>query len=169
MFRCLSQGRRPGTGDPAAQARHHDALRASLRKPRLSAEVEARRAPSEYPWRMPASWWTRKRHYFLYVVREFTALPLAIWLLWLLVEIKRAGDGPARYSPHGSTAFVVFSVIVLLFALYHSVTFLSLTGVIMRVTLFDRPLPSGLISLAMFVLWAVASVLIGFVLIWFGR
>ncbi|TMF95171.1 MAG: fumarate reductase subunit C, partial [Chloroflexi bacterium] len=38
---------------------------------------------------MPAGWWTRKRHYFLYVVREFTALPLALWLLWLLVEIKR--------------------------------------------------------------------------------
>jgi len=122
-----------------------------------------------YLWRMPAGWWTRKRHYFLYVVREFTALPLALWLLWLLVEIKRAGDGPARYSPHGSTAFVVFSVIVLLFALYQSVTFLSLTGVIIRVKLFDRPLPSGLISLAMFVLWAVASVVIGFVLIWFGR
>ena len=123
----------------------------------------------EYLWRMPAGWWTRKRHYFLYVVREFTALPLALWLLWLLVEIKRAGDGPARYSPYGSTAFVVFSVIVLLFALYHSVTFLSLTGVIIRVKLFDRPLPSGLISLAMFLLWAVASVVIGFVLIWFGR
>ena len=44
---------------------------------------------------MPGGWWMRKRHYFLYVVREFTALPLAIWLLWLLVEIKRAGDGPA--------------------------------------------------------------------------
>ena len=34
----------------------------------------------EYPWRMPAAWWTRKRHYFLYVVREFTAAPLALWL-----------------------------------------------------------------------------------------
>ena len=118
---------------------------------------------------MPADWWTRNRRYFLYVVREFTALPLAVWLLWLLVEIKRAGDGPARYSPHGSTAFVVFSVIVLLFALYHSVTFLSLSGLIIRVKLLDRTVPSRLITLAMFSLWAGASVVVGFVLIYFAR
>lgn len=130
---------------------------------------DAQTAPREYRWRMPANWWTRKRHYFLYVVREFTALPLALWLLWLLVEIKRAGDGPARYSPHGSTAFVVFSVIVLAFSLYHSVTFLSLSGLIIRVKVFDRALPPRLITLAMFGAWAAASVVIGFVLVWFAR
>src|SRR2546430_17268007 len=97
---------------------------------------------------MPAGWWTRKRHYFLYVVREFTALPLALWLLWLLVEIKRAGDGPARYSPHGSAAFVVFSVVVLLFALYHSFTFLTLAGTIIHLIVIDQPVPPGLIVLS---------------------
>src|SRR2546429_642912 len=94
---------------------------------------------------------------------------IALWLLWLLVEIKRAGDGPARYSPHGSTAFVVFSVITLVFALYHSYTFLSLAGVIIHFKVLDRPLPSRLIVLAQFALWAVASVVVGFVLIWFAR
>jgi fumarate reductase subunit C len=118
---------------------------------------------------MPAVWWTRKRHYFWYVVREFTALPLALWLLWLLVEIKRAGDGAAGYSPHGSTAFVIFSVICLLFALYHSVTFLSLAGVIIHLKVLDRPVPSRVIVLVMFALWAIASVVIGAVLIGFGR
>ncbi len=118
---------------------------------------------------MPAGWWTRNRHYFWYVVREFTALPLAVWLLWLLVEIKRAGDGPATYSPHGSTAFVIFSVICLLFSLYHSVTFLSLAGVIIHLKLLDRPVPSRVIVLVMFALWAIASIVIGAVLIGFGR
>lgn len=114
---------------------------------------------------MPSSWWTRKRHYLLYVVREFTALPLALWLLWLLVEIKRAGDGPAKYSPHGSTAFVIFSVIVFLFSLYHSITFLNLSGVIIRV----KHVPARMITLAMFGLWALASIVIAAVLIGFAR
>ena len=130
---------------------------------------EAHVAPHEYGWRMPATWWTRTRHYFLYIVREFTAVPLALWLLWLLVEIKRAGDGPTRYSPHSSTAFVVFSVIVLGFALYHSVTFLTLSGVIIRVKVLDRPLPSRLVTAAMFGTWAAASLVIGAALIWFGK
>ena len=118
---------------------------------------------------MPSNWWTRNRHYFWYVVREFTALPLAIWLLWLLVEIRRAHDGAADYYAPHSAAFIVFSVVVLAFALYHSVTFLSLSGLIIRVKLLDKTVPSRVVSLAMFGLWAVASVVVGFVLIWFAR
>lgn len=134
----------------------------------MTAEAKAA-APREYPWRIPANWWLRNRHYFLYIAREFTVVPIALWLLWLLVEIKRAGDGRAHYAPHGSTALVVFSVITLLFALYHSYTFLSLAGVIIHVKVLDRPVPSRVIVLAQFALWAVASVVVGFALIWFAR
>jgi fumarate reductase subunit C len=118
---------------------------------------------------MPGGWWLRKRHYFLYVVREFTALPMALWLLWLLYEIKSAGAGPAGYQPPRSIAFVVFSVICLAFATYHSYTFLKLAGVIMHVKVFDRPLPSRVIVLTMFGLWALASLVIGAVLIGFAK
>src|SRR5438309_1222825 len=114
MLGRLSERRGPGEGHPADQARHDHAIRAAVRKPGLTTEAQA--APREYRWRMPANWWTRKRHYFWYVVREFTALPLALWLLWLLVEIRRAHHGAAEYYPSQSTAFVVFSAIVLLFA-----------------------------------------------------
>ena len=118
---------------------------------------------------MPRVWWTRRSHYFWYMVREFTSLPLALWLLWFLVEIRRAHDGPSGYHPHGSLGFVIFSVIVLLFALYHSVTFLSLAGAILHFNVADRPIPSQLIVLSNFALWAAASVVVGFVLIYLGR
>jgi len=84
-------------------------------------------------------------------------------------EIKRAGDGAASYAPHGSAVFVAFSVVCLLFALYHSITFLSLAGVIIHVKLLDRPVPSRLIVLSQFGLWAVASIVIAAVLIGFAR
>ena len=118
---------------------------------------------------MPAGWWTRRSNYFWYIVREFTSVPLALWLLWFLVEIQRAQNGPHGYSPHLSTGFVVFSVIVLLFAVYHSVTFLSLAGVILHFNLFDRPVPSRLIVASQFGIWLVASAVIAFVLVYFGR
>lgn len=126
-------------------------------------------APQEYRWRMPGNWWTRKRHYFWYIVREFTALPLALWLLWFLVEIQRAGSGAKGYQPHSSLAFVIFSAICLGFALYHSITFLSLAGVIIHFKLFDKPVPSRLIVLSQFALWALASIVIAAVLIGFAR
>src|SRR5205823_5037623 len=108
----------------------------------------------EHPWRMPRNWWTRRGHYFWYVVREFTSLPLALWLLWFLVEVQRAQKGASGYHPHGSLAFVIFSGIVLLFALYHSYTFLSLAGVILHFKVLDRPIPSRIVVLSQFAIWA---------------
>ena len=132
---------------------------------RLGGEAGTR----EFGWSMPRGWWTRRPHYFWYIVREFTSLPLALWLMWLLVEIRRAQDGPTGYHPHSSLGFVIFSVIVLLFALYHSVTFLSLAGAILHFNVADRPIPSQLIVLSQFGAWAAASAVVGFVLIYFGR
>jgi fumarate reductase subunit C len=136
----------------------------------MSAELgtSARTATKTYRPKMAAGWWTKKRHYFMYMVREFTALPLALWLLWLLYEIQRAGRGPTGYYPPHSTAFVIFSVICLLFALYHSFTFLSLAGVILHFKVLDKPVPARLIVLSQFGMWLVASVVIGAVLIGFG-
>ena len=59
---------------------------------------------------MPASWWTRNRHYLAYMLREFSSVPMALWMLWLLVEIQRAGGPAATYHPHSSPAFVRHAV-----------------------------------------------------------
>jgi fumarate reductase subunit C len=136
----------------------------------MATETDAMPAATRvYRRPMQAGWWTRNRHYFLYVVREFTSLPLALWLIWFLVEVQRAQRGPSGYSPHSSNAFVVFSVICLVFALYHSVTFLSLAGSILRFKLFDKPVPSRLVVVSQFAIWAVASAVIAAVLIGFAR
>jgi len=118
---------------------------------------------------MPRGWWIRRANYFWYIVREFTSLPLAVWLLWFLVEVQRAQNGPKGYAPHSSTAFVIFSVICLGFALYHSITFLSLAGVILHFKVLDRPIPSRLVVLSQFGAWAAISAVIAFVLIYFAR
>jgi len=117
---------------------------------------------------MPGTWWTRNRRYFLYVVREFTSLPLAIWLLWFLLQIYSINF----YQPlvkEGRPAFAIFSVICLPFALYHSWTFLSLAGTILHAKVLDRPIPSRLIVLSQFGIWAVASVVIAALLVWFAK
>jgi fumarate reductase subunit C len=137
----------------------------------LSAAETAPSAPPTRTYRAPmgGGWWLRKGHYFWYVVREFSALPLALWLLWLLLEIRRAGGGAAHYSPQASAAFIAFSVVCLLFALYHSFTFLSLAGVIIHLKVGGRPVASRLIVASQFGLWAAATIVIGAVLIGFGR
>jgi len=131
----------------------------------VEAADSTRASPRVYKAEMPRGWWLRQRHYFLYIIREFTALPMALWLLWLLYEIQRASNGTKGYYPPCSPAFVAFSVIVLAFALYHTYTFLSLAGVIIHI----RGVPSRLIVLSQFAAWLVASAVIAAVLIGFAR
>jgi succinate dehydrogenase subunit C len=126
-------------------------------------------APRVYKPEMPRGWWLRRRHYFLYMVREFTAVPMALWLIWLLYEIQRAGNGPKAYYPPASPAFIAFSIICLGFAVYHSYTFLSLAGVIMHIKVMGKAISPRVIVLSMFGAWLVASVVIAAVLIGFAR
>jgi succinate dehydrogenase subunit C len=111
---------------------------------------------------MPAAWWTRKRRYFLYVVREFTSFPLAIWLLWLLYDISQT----RLVQP---TAFAIFSIVCLPFALYHSWTFLTLAGTIIHLKVLDKPVSPRLIVASQFAVWIGASLVIGFLLVWLAK
>jgi fumarate reductase subunit C len=121
---------------------------------------------------LPLNWWLKNRRYFLFMVREFTALPISLWLISLLMEISRVGRGPtgtnAGYYPYTSPAFVVFSLICFVFAVYHSVTWLAISGLILRVPMGERDLPPGLVTGANYVLWVVATIVIGGLLIVLG-
>lgn len=118
---------------------------------------------------LPGNWFLRRRGYVLYVVREFTAVPIAIWMIWFLVEIARLHGGRSAYHPHFSGAFIAFSALCLIFALWHSVTFLSLSGLIMRIPIGDRSLPSQVVAAASFGALILAFAVIGGLLMWGGR
>ena len=133
----------------------------------VSAESPA--GPTTYRQHLPGDWFLRRRGYVLYVVREFTAIPIAAWMVWFLVEIWRLKDGRAGYHSHLSGAFIAFSVVCLGFALWHSYTFLSLSGLIMRIPLGDRTVPARAIAGGAFGGLLIASAIIIGLLIWAGR
>jgi fumarate reductase subunit C len=135
----------------------------------VSAEAQTGAPTRTYQPHLAANWWLKQLNYFLYMVRDFTPVGFAAWLIWFLVEIARLKQGPAGYHPHVSPWFIAFSVVALILATWHSVTFLSLAGRIIRVPLGRRDVNSRVITVAHFVLWAVASVVVGFLLIWLGR
>ncbi len=131
--------------------------------------MEAAPSPRSYRPPVRGDWWLSNRNYFLYVVREFTAIPTAAWMLWFLVEVARVRGGAGGYRPHASPAFLIFSVVCLGFALWHSFTFLSLSGLIMRIPMGQRTVPAGAIAGASFVLLIAASIVIGALLVWGWR
>jgi fumarate reductase subunit C len=120
-----------------------------------------------YRPRLSPFWWLQNRRYFLFMLREFTAVPIVLWLLVLLADIARLGDG---YQPlWGSPLSIAFSVVCFVFALLHSITWLGISGLILRVPLGERDLPPRVVTGANFALWGAATVVVGGALIFLGR
>ncbi|TMC00942.1 MAG: hypothetical protein E6J41_33850 [Chloroflexi bacterium] len=151
MLGRVPEGRGPGQGHPADEVREHDGHAAAVGWHQVTThelQPSAERdglvaAPSRplkaYPFRQPFTWWTRRRGYVLYMVRELSALPVAIWWLLFLVEVSRLRGGSSGYHPL-EPWFVAVSVVCLAAALWHSYTFLNLAGLIMRIPLGERKL-----------------------------
>jgi fumarate reductase subunit C len=121
-----------------------------------------------HPYRQPATWWLRRRGYVLYMVRELTAVPIAIWMVLFLVEVSRLRQGAGGYTPLGGPLFVAAGVVCLAAALWHSFTFLNLAGLIMRIPAGDRNVPPRVIVGAAFTGFALLTALVAGLLIWGG-
>ena len=123
--------------------------------------------PKAYPYRQPFTWWLRSRGSVLYMVRELTGVPVAIWWLLFLLEVSRLRAGSGGYHPLEAW-FVVVSVICLAAALWHSFTFLNLAGLIMRIPLGDRNVPPRTIVGVAFSGFVVVTAVVAALLVWGG-
>jgi fumarate reductase subunit C len=125
---------------------------------------------SDLLYRRPISvwWWTRKRTYFLFVMRELSSLFIAWLVFYLLLLIRAVGRGEAAYADFlgwaSSPWLVALNVVAFGFVLLHTVTWFSLTPQAMVVSLRGRRVPAaaiigaqyaGLAIVSAFVFWLV--------------
>jgi fumarate reductase subunit C len=113
-------------------------------------------------------WWIRRRSYFLYMVREFTVVFMVAWLAWFLYQVFALKRGDYEAPTVDDYAFIAFSVVCLFFTLWHAITFLNLSGLILRVPLGDRFLPTGAIKGLAFGGLLFVSVVGGAIMIYLG-
>ena len=120
--------------------------------------------PGLYYPKLPATWWLSRPNYVKFMIREITSVFVAAFLVVLLVQVYRVGQGPDAFAAHlarlRSPGWVVFHVVALLFALYHSITWFNLTGVVQVVRLGEHQVPPALVAGGAFAAWAVVSVVI---------
>jgi fumarate reductase subunit C len=121
-------------------------------------------------YRRPVStwWWTRKRSYLVFVMRELSSLFVAWFVLFLLLLIAAVGRGRSSYETFLDVAahpvVVAVNVVAAAFLVLHVVTWFALTpqAVVLRVG--GRRVPGslilasqyvGLVVVSAFVLWLV--------------
>ena len=115
---------------------------------------------------LPRTWWLRNRRYTAFGLRELTAIPVALWLFWLLYEVWLAGRGEAAYLLGNSLLYIAFSVVCFFAALMHSITWLNLSGVILRIKLGENVVAPRVVTLANYAQWVGVTVVVGVLLVW---
>ncbi len=116
---------------------------------------------SVYKQPMSATWWLGSRNYFLFMVREVSALFVALFVVSYLVGLYRLYQGEAQYTAYLESLQTPFAglsfVVILVFALYHTVTWFSLTPIVMVVRLGTRVIPPKLVLLTNYLVWLILS------------
>src|SRR4030095_12874226 len=125
--------------------------------------------PTGYPWRMPAGWWLKNPRYTLYMLRELSAVFAALWLVLFLAQLPKLAEGPAGQAQWlqevASPGWIIFSLVSLVFVVYHAWTFFTATGTAVYVRVGKSATPASAINGATLIAWAVASVVIGAILL----
>ena len=124
-------------------------------------------APRTYRRPLAAGWWMSRPSYLLYTVRELTVVFMAGWLLWFLYQVALLKQG-AFQGLAGNYGALAFSAVCLFFTLWHALTFLNLSGLILRLPVGDRFAPAAAIRVLSFLGLGAATVVGGAVMVYLG-
>ncbi|MEE2839486.1 MAG: fumarate reductase subunit C [Acidobacteriota bacterium] len=119
--------------------------------------------------RMHPLWWLHNWRYFLFMMRELSAVFVAFFVLTYLVGVYRLGQGEDSYqlyvnalqTPMARTLFIM----IFLFSIYHSVTWVHLTPIILVVRIGRKVVPPGLVLLANYLGWILISAVLFYLLV----
>jgi len=124
---------------------------------------------SRKPYRRPvstASWWLAQPRYIRYMAREVSCLFIGAYTGVIVAGLVRLSQGAAAWAGFvdalQAPASVVFHLLALAFALYHTTTWFNVTPKAMPVQIGDAQLPGSVIIGAHYAGWVVVSVLILF-------
>jgi fumarate reductase subunit C len=114
-----------------------------------------------YERAITSEWIFRHPRYLRYMVREFSCLFIGGWTLLMVWGLKALSEGPAAWAAFlellQSPASIVFHLLTLAFAAYHSVTWFNLTPKALPVQRGEEFLADWVIAGAHFAAWAVVS------------
>lgn len=124
--------------------------------------------PPRYKRPMSRTWWLKNPRYTLFILRESSAVFMVVFVLIYLVQFLRLGSSEASYNAYldlmDSPLWIAIHVVVLAFAILHSVTWINLMpkGLPEYVMGIKVP-PLGLV-VGGFAAWVVASVAVAILL-----
>jgi len=120
-----------------------------------------------YHRRVAPTWWLGKRTYFLFIVRELTSVFIAAYLMLFLLLLYNLSVGREAYEDYlrllATPGMLVFHVLALAAALFHTVTWFNLLPNIMVVRYGENRLPAIIVAGVNYLAWIAVSIFIAWI------
>jgi fumarate reductase subunit C len=117
-----------------------------------------------YLRKVERNWWLHHPRYVVYMIRELTSLFVGLYSALLVVGFIRLAQGRTAWdgfvTAFSSPLGVIFQLVCLTFAIYHSVTWFALTPKAMPLVIKGEPVPGIAIVGAHYVAWAAVSIVV---------
>lgn len=111
---------------------------------------------------MPISWWIRKKSYVYFIIRELTSIFVAAYAVILLIQVGALSRGAEAWEAllewFATPLSIGLHVIILIFVLYHSITWFNLAPTAMVLRIGKKRIPDAAILAVNFGMWALLSV-----------
>ncbi len=113
---------------------------------------------------MPWNWWNKNSAYRLFMLRELSSVFVALFVLELLCFVSQVGQGEAAMDRFieslDNPIYLIYHVVVLAFALLHSITWFNLTPKVMVIRRGEERVPDVLVAGSNYVACLAVSLLL---------
>jgi fumarate reductase subunit C len=121
--------------------------------------------------RQPVSlfWWTRRRSYLMFVLRELSSVAVAWFVVDFLLLVMAVHRGPAAYREFldrsASPPILLINLVALAFVLLHAITWFNLAPKALVVRVQGQQVPPRMIAAGHFGAWFVVSAVVAWILV----
>jgi fumarate reductase subunit C len=119
--------------------------------------------------RVSTYWWLGRGSYLAFILRELSSIFVGWFAVYLLLLVRAVSHSEPRYqeflSWSGRPAVLALNIVSLLFIVYHAITWFNLAPKAMVVRVGGTRVPGFLIAGSNYLAWAMASALVGWLLL----
>jgi fumarate reductase subunit C len=106
----------------------------------------------------------QRASYRRYMLREMTCVLIGAWTLTMVVGVIRLAQGDTAWNGFlaalATPAGVIFQLLALIAAVYHSVTWFSLAPRTMPLRVAGRRVPAAWITIGHYIAWALITLIV---------
>lgn len=118
---------------------------------------------------VPLFWWTRRRSYLMFVLRELSSVAVAWFVVHFLLLVTAVHRGPGAYQEFldrsAGPLILLVNLVALAFVLLHAVTWFNLAPKALVVRVQGRQVPPQAIAAGHFGAWLVVSAVVAWALV----